>query len=379
MPLIILTGLPCVGKTTFANELSSYLSTHCSSKIILINEESLGISKSQGYSSETNEKKTRGALRSAVDHALTPETYVILDSLNYIKGYRYEIYCISRTQRTPHCVVQIHTDDTTAGQWNHQRTPEDAYSEEILVELRRRYEAPIAKNRWDTPLFHVYSSQPPCTATSSADATTAPLPSPLLPCDPSSLPAPPAPPKKSAWKKKDTLPAAPSDESTSDNNILRPPETTALSFSGSFLNTTTVSNALTPTLVMQQILGEASPLPQMMKHSLETVVEYFQSAVAPKPNSSTVPIVHASADLLYELDSISQDIVQAAHTHIRDAPVGTPLMLRDYHRTLEIHRPVSLAELQRHRRMFVKVNSQHPPTSAAAIGSSFVDFLATQL
>ena len=78
---------------------------------------------------------------------------MILDSLNYIKGYRYEIYCISRTQRTPHCVVWIQSDDVTAVQWNESR--DDAYTDYILVELRRRFEAPNVKNRWDCPLFTV--------------------------------------------------------------------------------------------------------------------------------------------------------------------------------------------------------------------------------
>lgn len=82
MPLVVLTGMPCVGKTTFAQDLAAYLSSQVTSSVILINEESLGIPKSEAYSSEFQEKKTRGALRSAVDHALNPNTYVISTSFS---------------------------------------------------------------------------------------------------------------------------------------------------------------------------------------------------------------------------------------------------------------------------------------------------------
>jgi hypothetical protein len=85
--------------------------------------------RTYGYwrADSTAEKNTRGMLKSgtralphvavacsqlvalpssAVDHALNADTIVLFDSLNYIKGYRYELYCIARSQSTPHCVVR---------------------------------------------------------------------------------------------------------------------------------------------------------------------------------------------------------------------------------------------------------------------------------
>jgi protein KTI12 len=53
-----------------------------------------------------------------VDHALNADTFVILDSLNYIKGYRYELYCLARSQRTPHCVVHIDCSYDVSLTWN---------------------------------------------------------------------------------------------------------------------------------------------------------------------------------------------------------------------------------------------------------------------
>ena len=65
----------------------------------LINEESLNIDKRAGYSSSLDEKHTRSALKAVVTNKLTGACCVIVDSLNYIKGYRYELYCSARSLR----------------------------------------------------------------------------------------------------------------------------------------------------------------------------------------------------------------------------------------------------------------------------------------
>ena len=105
MPLIIVSGRPCTGKTSFATKLVEYLIAKGNEKVILVNEESLKLSKRDGYQNSQREKDVRGALKSEVDHNLTTDKIVIVDSLNYIKGYRYELYCSARTVRTPHCAL----------------------------------------------------------------------------------------------------------------------------------------------------------------------------------------------------------------------------------------------------------------------------------
>jgi protein KTI12 len=50
---------------------------------------------------------TRGFLKSNVEKELSKEKVIIFDSLNYIKGYRYEMYCLARAVKTTNCVVQL--------------------------------------------------------------------------------------------------------------------------------------------------------------------------------------------------------------------------------------------------------------------------------
>ena len=51
MPLIVLTGLPCSGKTILAIMLKVYLESK-SMEVEIVNEESLNIDKNVGYSGE---------------------------------------------------------------------------------------------------------------------------------------------------------------------------------------------------------------------------------------------------------------------------------------------------------------------------------------
>ena len=138
MPLIIISGFPCCGKTTFSKKLKQYLEIKGAKKVVLINEESENVNKRLGYREASNEKKTRGSLKSAVDHHLGPETFVIVDSMNYIKGYRYELFCISKSLRTPHCCIWIEADEVSSTEWNSIRAgkcPDEGYDPEMYVQL----------------------------------------------------------------------------------------------------------------------------------------------------------------------------------------------------------------------------------------------------
>ncbi len=54
MPLVVLCGRPCVGKTTLATALAAYLRAHHSGDagaVTVISDETLGIDKAEGYKS----------------------------------------------------------------------------------------------------------------------------------------------------------------------------------------------------------------------------------------------------------------------------------------------------------------------------------------
>ena len=51
------------------------------------------------------EKPARASLFTAMQRALGPNTIVIMDGMNYIKGFRYQMYCQAREHRLRRCTV----------------------------------------------------------------------------------------------------------------------------------------------------------------------------------------------------------------------------------------------------------------------------------
>lgn len=126
MPLVIFSGLPSSGKTTRALQLRKALESKSASslrkfKIHVINDDTLGINREvyRGTSflhssiplrqrlmiDAKSEKAARGTFYSAIQRVLSKDDIVIADGMNYIKGFRYQLFCEAKALSTPHCVV----------------------------------------------------------------------------------------------------------------------------------------------------------------------------------------------------------------------------------------------------------------------------------
>jgi protein KTI12 len=116
-----------------------------------------------------SEKNLRGVLRSEVDRSLSKDTVIIVDSLNNIKGYRYELWCLARAAGIRYCVFYCDVEDNDCRKWNQERREkgEDNYDDVIFEDLVRRFEKPERRNRWDSPLFELKSA-----SSSSADSAS---------------------------------------------------------------------------------------------------------------------------------------------------------------------------------------------------------------
>jgi len=146
-----MSGYPCSGKTKRAEELKNYLENSRGKIVHLASDENLSLERNTVYAVSSNEKEARGLLKSAVERLISRDDIVILDSLNYIKGYRYELYCVAKAHKTTHCVIHCETPKERCREWNSAR--ENRYDDEILDALMMRFEAPESRNRWDSPLF----------------------------------------------------------------------------------------------------------------------------------------------------------------------------------------------------------------------------------
>ncbi|PIK56857.1 KTI12-like, chromatin associated [Apostichopus japonicus] len=152
MPLVVLCGFPSSGKTKRTNEIKKQLETN-DKKVIVVSEHNFGIDKNLVYADSKKEVSLRGDLRSGVLREISKETVVILDSLNYIKGFRYELFCGIKSAQTPHCVVHCDVSHDDAREWNEGRPEGERYNQDVFDALVMRFEPPVGKNRWDKPLF----------------------------------------------------------------------------------------------------------------------------------------------------------------------------------------------------------------------------------
>ena len=101
------------------------------SELVLINHESLLLPRSTFYSSLQNEKAGRSAIRASVERHLTSSRILLVDYVNDIKGFRYELWCRAREMGTTYCVVYCDVARETCVQWNKQRPIEEQYTDTV--------------------------------------------------------------------------------------------------------------------------------------------------------------------------------------------------------------------------------------------------------
>ncbi|KAK2061684.1 chromatin associated protein KTI12 [Colletotrichum caudatum] len=139
MPLIIVSGLPTSGKTHRAKQLQAHLAARIAAaatssssasstpaesgkqppyRLHYISDSTLSIPRdvydldpekvrAHTRSANASEKDARAAIYGAVKRVLSDRDIVILDGLNYIKGWRYQLHCEAKAVRTPSVVLQI--------------------------------------------------------------------------------------------------------------------------------------------------------------------------------------------------------------------------------------------------------------------------------
>ncbi|CAA2997638.1 KTI12 homolog, partial [Olea europaea subsp. europaea] len=78
-----------------------------------------------------------------VDRSLSRDEIVIVDSLNSIKGYRYELWCLARAAGIRYCVLHCDVEEAYCRKWNEERR-ESAYDNKIIQDLLRRATQEVA-------------------------------------------------------------------------------------------------------------------------------------------------------------------------------------------------------------------------------------------
>lgn len=134
----------------------------------IINDESCGLKRATAYADARSEKEARATFSSAIKRELGRECIVIADGMNYIKGFRYQMYCEAKACQTPSCCLHVATTPEHSKMLNgllEEASPGSSYPAELLENLIFRFEEPSGFSRWDSPLFTLPTdSEPPAEA-----------------------------------------------------------------------------------------------------------------------------------------------------------------------------------------------------------------------
>ena len=149
MALVVLCGFPGSGKTLLASNLESlFEASHHPCEIVSETRVEEG-----NYTSTRLETQGRSDFKASIRRALAPDKIIIADGLNFIKGFRYELFCIAREQNLRFCCCFCDVDPELARERSISR-----YGEKVINDLLGRMETPTEKNKWDKPLFVVKDS-----------------------------------------------------------------------------------------------------------------------------------------------------------------------------------------------------------------------------
>ena len=176
MPLVIVCGRPCTGKTTAAHALCAALARGGLRAQVVSEEQCSGGGAALGdraaaAASAAAEKVSRARFKSALERALASDGggggggVVVADGCNASKGFRYELSLLARGARTASLCLWVGPDvalGVAQGVNAARCSPADAppprptpYPPAALQDQWQRFEPPDARNRWDSPLLRL--------------------------------------------------------------------------------------------------------------------------------------------------------------------------------------------------------------------------------
>uniref|UniRef100_A0A915PWH5 Protein KTI12 homolog n=1 Tax=Setaria digitata TaxID=48799 RepID=A0A915PWH5_9BILA len=155
MPLVVVCGKPSSGKSTFTECFCKFVLSKRAQLIEVISDSRNASFTRSIYKDFHKEREHRAVLKSEVQRFLSEDCLVICDSLNYIKGFRYELFCIAKLMQTTYCVVYCDTSEEVCHRLNLEKDKAERYESSDITGLVVRFEEPVTTNRWDFPLFKI--------------------------------------------------------------------------------------------------------------------------------------------------------------------------------------------------------------------------------
>jgi protein KTI12 len=124
------------------------------------------------YDDSLQEKTARATLFTAITRHIARDTILVVDGMNYIKGFRYQLYCKAREAGVRVATVYVLATPDQCRKWNEERGDGKKYKPQTLDALIQRFEEPSSMVRWDAPLFTIPWDDPTPPLERISDAVT---------------------------------------------------------------------------------------------------------------------------------------------------------------------------------------------------------------
>ncbi|ACX72513.1 L-seryl-tRNA(Sec) kinase [Methanocaldococcus vulcanius M7] len=147
--LIILTGLPSVGKSTFSKKLAEILNKLGIDVIVLGSDM---LRESFPAWRESYEEFIRKNTLYLIENALK-EYWVIVDDTNYYNSMRRDLINIAKKNEKNYAIIYLRAPLNTLLQRNVKRG--EKIPNEVIVEMYKKFDEPGRKYRWDEPFLTV--------------------------------------------------------------------------------------------------------------------------------------------------------------------------------------------------------------------------------
>ena len=319
-----------------------------------------------------------------------PHQLVVLDSLNYIKGYRYELHCIAKAAGETHGVVWLLCEENIAKRWNDERRRqgEECYSDEMRLELIMRYEPPDQRNRWDKPLWRININSTLDPSLRTKEDTTTGSAQEILEKSVYNMhslsDAIADDSQAKAVTKKSSFKRAAGASSRFRRNIPTESTETALMGTNDQNQQEVPTASANSTIAAKQEVKKMIDLIDDLLDSLLLDVQPLREGLSTKIQSSAAP------DVLHDVDAISKKCMnsffQAQKVQLPSSgggtlkvSIGSPDEGNTY--SMSLKRSVTLAEMKRYRRQYIRWVATNPPkdTTEMGISTSWLSYIENNL
>ncbi|XP_036613712.1 protein KTI12 homolog [Trichosurus vulpecula] len=375
MPLVVLCGLPDSGRSRRADELRSALEAEGRPVTVVRDADVLGPggpeALREAYSDSTREKALRAALKASVERDLGPRAVVLLDSLNYIKGFRYELYCLARAARTPLCLLYCLKPRPRAPGPSEDGRPQAGAAagswRPKAAEPEHGQQAGAPREAGEPP--EEGSEQSPGSPASRLQGNTGS--STLCPEESRELGVTGPRAAEDLGPELARKPGPPEPGSPKQGPDLGFPPELLEALAQRFEAPDSRNRWDRPLFT---VLGPEEPLPLA-----QIWAALFESQV-PAPHQATQSQPLSSTNFLHQLDQVTSQVLAALMEAQKTAVPGDLLALPGTTERLLFTRPLSMAELSRLRRQFISYTKMHPnKENLPQLANMFLQYLGQSL